>query len=126
MARILVVDDIPDARHLLARVLRYAGHEAHIAGSGPEALQRLEQHRPDLILLDVSMPGMSGFEVLEELRNRGDLPDLPVIMLTAISDSGSRDRAMRLGARDYFVKAGFDLSDMLKRIDEVVGGQTAA
>ena len=126
MARILVVDDVPDARHLLARVLRYAGHEPQVAANGQEALDRVNAERPDLILLDVSMPGMSGFEVLEELRDRGELPDLPVIMLTAISDSPSRQRAMRLGARDYFVKAGFDLTDMLKRIDEVVGGQTAA
>lgn len=126
MARILVVDDVPDARQLLAKVLRYAGHEPAVAASGQEALEQVRQISPDLVLLDVSMPGMSGFDVLEALRHEGALPDLPVIMLTAISDAASRKRAMTLGARDYFVKAGFDLGDMLKRIAEVVGESPAA
>ena len=126
MARILVVDDVPDARQLLAKVLRHAGHEPAVAASGPEALAHVRHARPDLFLLDVSMPGMSGFDVLQALRDEGALPGLPVFMLTAMSDADSRRRAMNLGARDYFVKAGFDLGEMLARIAEVVGESPAA
>lgn len=116
MAVVLIVDDGADARNLLARVLRYAGYQTACADGGAEALRAIDAARPDLVLLDVNMPDVDGFDVLAALAARLGPAAPPVIMLTAQSDPASRDRAAALGARDYFVKASFDLGAMLDAI----------
>ena len=118
---ILVVDDAPDARRLLARVLRGAGHEALTAEDGPEALAILKARKPDLVILDIGMPEMDGLQVLEAMpRKSGDSPEPPVIMLTAFSDAFRRERSRELGASDYFVKGNFEASHLLERIEQLV------
>ena len=121
MALILVVDDEPDARRLLAKVLQRAGHEAVTADGGLEALQVVKTRKPDLVLLDISMPQVDGFDVLETLpRIPGDGPDPPVVMVTAFSDGPRRERARQLGASDYFVKGSYDVRALLDRIEQLV------
>ncbi len=83
MARLLIVDDDPDARRLIGLVLRRAGHETLYAEDGSHALEVMDREQPDLVILDLMLPGMDGFEVLEAMRQRAALAGLPVIVLTA-------------------------------------------
>ncbi|MFT3786917.1 MAG: response regulator [Tepidisphaeraceae bacterium] len=125
MTSILIVDDMPDAREAMAELVDLAGYEPLKASSGAEALRLLSEHRPGLVLLDVSMPEMDGFTVLNHLRQLPHGSDLPVAMLTAFNDPTLRDRALKLGAVDYFVKGSIDLDAMLDRIDQLVSRKDA-
>ena len=103
-ARILVVDDDLNNRDLLSRRLGLKGYAVEAVASGPEALARLEAQPVDLILLDVQMPGMNGFEVLRRIRAQHSPVALPVLMVTAKDQSGDVVEALGLGANDYITK----------------------
>jgi CheY-like chemotaxis protein len=102
--RLLVVDDNDAGRELLCRKLRRQGYSADDAASGKTALEKLQHQAFDLVLLDVMMPDMDGFEVLDRLREMGRLDRLPVIMITAIDDTQSLIRCLEMGAEDYLTK----------------------
>jgi phosphoserine phosphatase RsbU/P len=102
--RILVVDDTEVNRDLLARRLKAMGHEVLLAGNGREALELLASREADLILLDIMMPEMDGFAVLERLRVDPDRRHVPVIMISAVDEIESVARAIELGATDYLPK----------------------
>lgn len=103
-ARILVVDDQNINRIILESVLK-EHYDVTLASSGEEALRQIEESTlPDLILLDVRMPGLDGFEVCERLRANADTTDLPVIFVTALDDRGNEERGLNLGAMDYLSK----------------------
>ena len=101
---ILVVDDEPVIREVLRASLAAEGYEVHSAENGPEALELLEQEAIDLVLLDVMMPRMSGYEVCRSIRQNHDLEDLPVIFLTARSRPADRLTGFSEGANDYLAK----------------------
>jgi len=107
LGRILAVDDEASVLEVLSEYFAEQGYHVETAGSGPEALARLGQARPDIVLLDVRMPGMDGLEVLKRLRT-GD-PALPVIMVTANEDVDLARETLKLGAFDYVSKP-FDFS----------------
>jgi DNA-binding response OmpR family regulator len=118
---ILIVDDMIDLRRLLGKFLSRAGHVPLMAESGPEALAIIRERKPDLVLLDIGMPDMDGFDVLAAMpRGAGSDLEPPVIMLTAFSDGARLHRARQLGASDYFVKGSFDPSELLERIEQLV------
>ena len=104
LARILVVDDNEMNRDMLSRRLQKQGYELSVAPSGPEALDVIEEETPDLVLLDIMMPGMDGFEVLQRIRERRSPSELPVIMATAKSEGPDIIRALEMGANDYVTK----------------------
>lgn len=112
--RVLVVDDTDSAREVAERILRFHGVQAVGARSGDEALSLLDSVDPDLLLLDVSMPGMDGLTLLEQLRRMPRWERLPVVMMTAICDEQSVGRARQLGACEYLVKADFTAPRMLE------------
>lgn len=112
--KVLVVDDTDSARDVVQRILRFHGVQAVGARSGPEALSLLEEASPDLILLDVSMPEMDGLTVLERIRDNPRWRNVPVVMMTAISDERSVGKAFELGACEYLVKASFSAPRMLE------------
>ena len=101
---ILVVDDTASSRAVLAKGLSAVGYETALAASGEEALASVSNRRPDLILLDVMMPGLSGLEVLERLRKTYSSTDLPVIMVTGATDARDVVSALEAGANDYMTK----------------------
>jgi PAS domain S-box-containing protein len=111
---ILVVDDVLDNRNLLAQQLRRKGHRVSEAADGGEALARIAAERPDLVLLDLMMPVMDGFGVLERLKGDGGSL-LPVIVLTAATERESRMRALTLGAHEFLNKP-FDTEELFLRI----------
>lgn len=104
MATIALVDDNVDSCRFLQRLLEFAGHVAVTVPAGPAAVAILRQLRPDLLLLDVMMPVLSGIELLKLLRSDQTLADLPVVMLSGVNDLDVQTEAFALGALDYIVK----------------------
>lgn len=111
---VLVVEDDATLRLGLQKALRSAGFAVNVAGTGRDGLEAALANRPDLVLLDVMLPGLNGFEVCEELRRHD--ADLPIIMLTAKGEEQDRVRGLRLGADDYVVKP-FGVAELLARVD---------
>ncbi len=116
-ARLLVVDDEPTIRELLSTSLRFAGFEVHTASDGDEALLVAEKVRPDLLVLDVMMPGLDGFGVTRRLRDRGR--DTPVLFLTAKDDVADRVAGLTVGGDDYVTKP-FSLEEVVARIRAIL------
>ena len=117
--RILVVDDEPDITGLVAYHLAKAGYRVITAPSGAEALRSVRDERPDLIVLDLMLPGMTGFDVLAELRRRDETKDLGVIVLTARRDEADRIKGLTLGADDYLPKP-FSPEELVLRVAAVL------
>src|SRR5215467_10269148 len=116
-ARLLVVEDEPNILELLAASLRYAGFEVVTAAAGSEAVQAAHRHRPDLIVLDVMLPDIDGFEVLQRLRSGGTRT--PVVFLTARDATEDKIRGLTLGGDDYVTKP-FSLEELTARIRAVL------
>ena len=110
--RILVVDDDPEIVNLLRRGLAYEGYAVDTAASGTEALSRALEREPDLIVLDIMMPGLDGLEVSKRLREAGDVP---ILMLTAKGTVADRIAGLDSGADDYLIKP-FSLDELLARV----------
>src|SRR5262245_2376463 len=102
--RLLLVDDDLVVRTVVAAVLRASGFEVAEADDGHSGLAQIEKSRPDLVLLDVMMPGMDGYEVCRALRERPETAQIPVIMLTGLNDTASIERAYDSGATDFVTK----------------------
>jgi DNA-binding response OmpR family regulator len=115
-ARVLVVDDDPDIRRLVGELLRRAAHDVVEVDNGRSALRSLHASPPDLVLLDVSMPELDGWQTLERIR---DLSDVPVLMLTARGDELERVRGLQAGADDYVVKP-FGRQELLARVQALL------
>jgi signal transduction histidine kinase len=104
MSIVLIVDDDATARETLVAMLEGEDYELQLAKDGMQALQMLEQLRPDLILLDIMLPGMDGFEVCRRIRAASPLAEVPIIMLTALDDRDSLLKAIESGADDFLTK----------------------
>jgi len=113
MTSILVVDDDDDIRALVGELLERAGHVVIKAPDGESALKLFYSRKPDLVVLDVSMPGLDGWEVLNRIR---ELSDVPVLMLTARAEEVEKVRGLRAGADDYVTKP-FGRQELLARVD---------
>lgn len=112
---ILVVDDDPDIARFVEVNLRSAGYEVSVAGDGEEALERATELRPDLVLLDVMMPRLDGFEVAQRLRKNPQTANTSIIMLTAKALSSDKVTGLQSGADDYIIKP-FDPIELLARV----------
>jgi len=123
ITRILIVEDDRFNVRLLSEVCRSSGYAADVAMDGLEALAAIERDRPDLVLLDLMIPGLDGFGVLERLRAHPDTADLPVILVTAVQDREARARAIDLGADDWVGKP-FKLVELQQRIRAAVEMRT--
>jgi len=120
-ARILVVDDEPDVVMIIKTALQAEGYDVASAMNGPDALEEAAETRPDLIILDVMMPGMTGFEVLKVLKSEARTATIPVIMLTGVSDRKKIQEALSSGIEYYVVKP-FDFDDLLSKIKQALEG----
>jgi PAS domain S-box-containing protein len=113
---ILIVDDVPKNIQVIGTILREKGFLVSIAQSGSQALNTVEQSRPDLILLDILMPGMDGFETCRCLKKNSATKDIPVIFLSALSDPIDKVKGLNIGAVDYVTKP-IDSEELLARIN---------
>ena len=126
-ARLLVVDDEPNIRDLLATSLRFAGFEVFTASTGNEAIREATEHQPDLVVLDVMLPDMDGFTVTRRLRDRGE--QYPILFLTAKDETQDKVAGLTVGGDDYVTKP-FSLEEVVARIRAVLrrthgGSETA-
>ena len=123
--RILVVDDEPDITALVAYHLAKAGYRVSTAANGTDALRAVAEQRPDVIVLDLMLPGLSGLDVLQTLRKQDDTRDIGVIMLTARREEADRIRGLSLGADDYLTKP-FSPGELTLRVGAIVRRLSAA
>ena len=114
MGRVLVVDDHEDIRRMFARLVRSCGHESLTAADGEEAIAEATEKSPGLVILDLMMPGITGFDVLRSLRNDPRTRETPVVVFSALNDPEFTEQALGLGANDYWVKGTFN-ADTLER-----------
>jgi len=104
MAKILIAEDERDIRDLVAFTLRFAGHEVFAASNGEEAVELAPKVNPDLILMDVRMPRMTGYEACKILKEDPDLKDIPVVFLSAKGQENEIQQGLASGAEDYLLK----------------------
>lgn len=104
MALVLIVDDSPTEQHVISRVLEKHGFETLVASDGEEAISIAEQNRPDLILMDVVMPGMNGFQATRQLARNPLTAGIPVVMVTSKDQASDRAWGLRQGAVEYLMK----------------------
>lgn len=118
MKHILMVDDVATNLKCAGEVLKDK-YEISKAKSGKQALEMIEERRPDLVLMDISMPEMDGYQVVEKIRENADWADIPVVFLTADGDSESEMKAFKLGAMD-FIRKPFDPNILITRMDRIL------
>lgn len=119
MAKILIADDERDIRDLVAFTLRFAGHEVIATSNGEEALQVAQTNLPDLILLDVRMPRLSGYDACRQLKEIPATQAIPIVFLSAKGQEAEVNLGMQSGAVEYIIKP-FSPDDLLKRVKEIL------
>lgn len=120
MPRIVLVEDNEDNRDMLSRRLTRKGYEVLIAVNGQEAVELVEKEMPALVLMDISLPVMDGFEATRRLKSGESTKHIPVIALTAHAMSGDREKAMEAGCDDYDVKP-VELPRLLSKMEALIG-----
>lgn len=123
MIKILVAEDERDIRELIGFTLRFSGYEVELVKNGEEAVKKAATLQPDLILLDVRMPRMSGYQACDALKKMPDTKDIPVVFLSAKGQDNEIQEGLQLGAQDYILKpfAPDELTAQVKRILADVG-----
>ena len=118
--KIMIVDDEPDIVKIVKISLELANFEVVEAYSGEECLEKLEKEKiPDLILLDIMMPGISGYETCKKIRENQKLKDIKVVMLTAKGQKGDAEEGLKVGADDYIIKP-FDPYELIEQVKEIL------
>jgi len=122
--KILLIEDEEIILGLLEKKLTAAGYEVETAKNGLEGLELVEKSKPDLVLLDMLLPGMDGFAVLERMKMEGLLPKIPVVIISNSGQPVEIERAMKLGVRDYLIKVNFAPEEVLERARKVLGEES--
>lgn len=125
MTKLMLVEDDASLREIYSIRLSTEGYEIVTAGDGEEALAIAVKEKPDLILSDVMMPKISGFDMLDILRSTPETKDIKVIMMTALSSDEQRERGEKLGADRYLVKSQVGIEDVVNVVHEVLGDRKA-
>lgn len=126
MSKVMVVEDDASLREIYSIRITAEGYEVVSAGDGEEALAVAVREKPDLILSDVMMPKISGFDMLDILRSTPETANIKVVMMTALSADDQRQRGERLGANRYLVKSQVGIEDVINTIHEVLGDKPVA
>jgi len=119
---ILLADDEEDIKTVVSMLLESLGYEVVTAFDGLDTMEKAESEKPDLILLDIMMPVLDGFEVLKRLKANKRTAGIPILMLSAAAHTDTISRALSLGAKDYVVKP-FDPEKLLEKIKQVISGK---
>lgn len=120
MAKILFIEDETALQKTLSAMMEQAGHSIVNAYDGEKGLELAQQSEPDLILLDLILPRMDGFSVLDKLKSEQKTKNIPVIVLTNLESVEDVEKVIELGATTYLVKANYDLDDIVRKIDETL------
>ena len=119
--KILLVEDEEIMINLLEKKLVNEGYEVSVARDGDEGLQKIRESAPDLILLDIIMPKMGGFEVMAEMQKSPELKNIPIIVISNSGQPVEIDRAQKLGAKDWLIKTEFDPQEVLDKVINQIG-----
>ncbi|WKZ40299.1 MAG: response regulator [Anaerolineales bacterium] len=119
MARILIAEDEPDIRELVAFTLRFAGHEVVATSNGEDALQQASQMIPDIILMDVRMPKMTGYDACRAMKADPALMDIPVVFLSAKGQDAEIQAGLEAGAEEYLLKP-FAPDQLVERVKAIL------
>ncbi len=121
MKKIIIIEDEEILRNLLHKKLTAEGYDVDVAENGEEGLSKIRENKPDLILLDIIMPKMGGFEMLEEMKKDESITDIPVIVVSNSGQPVEIDRAQKLGAKDWLVKTEFDPQEVIDKVIKQIG-----
>ena len=121
MKKILLIEDEEIMIDLLQRKLNKEGYEVSIARNGEEGLKLMREQNPDIILLDIIMPRMGGFEVMEEMQKDKDLKKIPIIVISNSGQPVEIDKAQKLGAKDWLIKTEFDPREVIDKVIRQIG-----
>ena len=119
MRRVVIVEDDPIIQMLVAELLRGASYDVRVANDGQAGWAEIRQDPPELVVLDVMMPEMDGYEVLEQMRGHPDTAEIPVLLMTALDSVGDVARGFEVGANDYIHKP-FNNEDLLARVESLL------
>ena len=117
---ILIVEDDKFLRELISRKLSGEGFDALEAVDGEEGIKKIKEEKPDLVLLDLILPGIDGFEVLARLREDPEISSIPVIILSNLGQREEVEKGLKLGAIDYLIKAHFTPGEIIEKIKNVL------
>lgn len=120
MATILIAEDERDIRDLIDFTLRYAGHEVIKTANGAELIEKAPEIKPDLIILDVRMPRMTGYEACRVLKTMDGIKDIPIVFLSAKGQTSEMESGLDAGAHDYILKP-FAPDELTRRVAEILG-----
>ena len=119
MAKIVIAEDEPDIRELIAFTLRFAGHEVITGANGLEGFELAKQHKPDLVMLDVRMPKMTGYEACQSIKAAPEIAHIPVIFLSAKGQESEIEQGLAVGAEQYLLKP-FAPDQLTQQVSEVL------
>jgi DNA-binding response OmpR family regulator len=120
MSKILIVEDDKFLRELISQKILKEGYQAVEAINGEEGVSKAKEEKPDLMLLDLILPGIDGFEVLRQVKESADTASIPVIILSNLGQKDDVERGMKLGAADYLIKAHFTPGEILAKIKSIL------
>jgi CheY-like chemotaxis protein len=121
MKKIIIIEDEEILRNLLKKKLENQGYQIEVAEDGEQGIRKIREGSFDLILLDIIMPKMGGFDMLEEMQKDESIPEIPVIVVSNSGQPVEIDRAQKLGAKDWIVKTEFDPQEVINKVQEQIG-----
>ncbi len=119
--KITVVEDDKFLRELITQKLSKEGYDISEAVDGEKGIETIKDEKPDLILLDLILPGIDGFEVLARIKSDPGISEIPVIILSNLGQKDDIERGLKMGAKDYLIKAHFTPEEIIKKINTVLG-----
>lgn len=123
MKKILIIEDDPFLSEMYAIKLSQDNFQVEIAVDGKEGLKKIQSYKPDLILLDIVLPKMDGFEILKKLKQDPKLKKIPVILLTNLGQKNEVEKGLALGADEYIIKAHFTPTAVVAKVKEILANQ---
>jgi len=114
--KILIVEDDKFVRELISHKLTEEKFEVSSAKDGEEGVVKIESEKPDLVLLDLILPGIDGFEVISRIRKNPDIESMPIVILSNLGEKNDVDRGIKLGANDYMIKAHFTPKEIVEKV----------
>jgi DNA-binding response OmpR family regulator len=126
MSKILLIEDDKFLRELIIQKLGKEGYEVVEAAEGETGLTKLKEEKPDLVLLDLILPGIDGFEVLSRIKQDSDVSKIPVIILSNLGQKDDVQKGIDLGAVDYLIKAHFTPGEIVEKIKATLSGDSSA
>ena len=120
MKKILIIEDDPFLSEMYAAKFIENGFEVEVSSDGKSGLAKIEDFRPDLVLLDIVLPKMDGFEMLKKVKEKEELKEIPIVLLTNLGQKNEVEKGIALGAKEYIIKAHFTPTAVVAKVNEIL------